>query len=101
VIPKITGAWALMWYNRDEDSFNILRNKERPLHFAWKKNKKVLYIASESWMLYAAFDKLDIDVYEDDKGDCVWQFLSDTHYRIPFPKNGAEFHKDTAWEKSS
>lgn len=100
IIPKITGAWALTWYNREEDSFNILRNKERPLHFAWKRNKKVMYYASEAWMLYAALDKFEVDLYEDDKGDSVWQFLSDTHYKFAFPKHGALFNKDNAWAKS-
>jgi predicted glutamine amidotransferase len=99
VIPKISGAWALTWYNREEDSFNILRNKERPLHFAWKENKKVMYYASDAWMLYAISDKFNINFYEDDRGGQVWQFLSDTHYKFAFPKNGATFNKDNAWEK--
>lgn len=94
VIPKISGAWALTWYNREEETFNILRNNERPLHFMWRKNKKVMIYASESWMLYAAIDKFNLDVWADKDGDSVFQFSTDTLYQYKFPNLIGKFSKD-------
>lgn len=76
VLPKISGAWALTWYNREEDTFNIIRNKERPLYFAWKKNGKVMYYASEPWMIYAAADKYGVDL----ENELCYSFPTDTLY---------------------
>jgi len=64
-INSIRGAWALTWYNSEEGSFNILRNPERPLYYAWKKSGKALYYASEPEFIYLATDKYDIELKED------------------------------------
>lgn len=76
VIPKLDGAWALTWYDKSDDTFHILRNDERPLCFAWKDNGKVLYYASEPWMIYAAADKYKIKL----ENDTVYWVSEDTHY---------------------
>lgn len=55
---KITnGAYALTWWNKDEKSLNFLRNSERPLHFCHSEDGKVLYWASEPWMLRVALER--------------------------------------------
>lgn len=77
VIPRIDGAWALTWYDAFDDTFHILRNKERPLCFAWKKNGQVLYYASEPWMIYAAAEKFGIAL----ENDLVYWFAENTHYQ--------------------
>lgn len=43
---SIRGAWALAWYDKKEDTINFLRNKHRPLWFAWDKDFKRLFFAS-------------------------------------------------------
>jgi len=48
---KLDGAAALIWWNLDEGVMNMLRNKERTLHFAYTKNRDAVFYASESWML--------------------------------------------------
>lgn len=49
----VDGAYAITWFDKNNKTFNIARNHERPMHFAVKNNK--LYYASEPWMLeYAA-----------------------------------------------
>lgn len=85
-INKIQGAWALTWYNFADDTFNILRNKERPLFFAWKKGGKVMYYASEPEFIYMATDKYNIDLEEDENGDSVFSFKTDTHYAFKLGK---------------
>ena len=54
------GAWALVWWDRERNSLNFLRNSRRPLWFAWDKDKKKLFWASEVWMLYVVERKLDL-----------------------------------------
>ncbi len=50
-IETVDGAYALVWYNKEDDTLNMLRNKERPLFYAFTKGKKQLVYASEPWMI--------------------------------------------------
>lgn len=81
-LPKMGGAWALVWWNKDDSTLNFLRNKERPLFLTFSKDQKQIFWASEHWMLSAALNKhgmaydpiemvpedLHISFYIDDKG---------------------------------
>jgi predicted glutamine amidotransferase len=51
VIPKIKGAYALVWYDKTTNTINFLKNSQRPLWTAMTKDKDVLFWASEYWML--------------------------------------------------
>lgn len=50
-IERTHGAYALMYLNSKENSINILRNKERPLHYAHSPKDKRWIWASEKGML--------------------------------------------------
>lgn len=50
-IKEVDGAYALVWYNKEEDTLNMLRNKERPLFYAYTEDRKKLFFASEPWMM--------------------------------------------------
>lgn len=50
-LPKLDGAYALVWYDAKEKSLNLARNSERPLHFAFSEDGKNLFFASEAWMI--------------------------------------------------
>lgn len=52
IIPEISGAWTLNWWDRRNNTINFLRNDERPLYFAWSQDKKTMFWASEPWMLH-------------------------------------------------
>jgi hypothetical protein len=54
------GAWALVWWDKQEKTINFLRNEQRPLYVTYSKDGKVMFWASESWMLYAALNKHNI-----------------------------------------
>lgn len=60
-IPKLSGAWCFTWYDSEEDTFNLIRNKERPMYFAWAKSGKTFYYASEAWIIETALDKVGIE----------------------------------------
>lgn len=81
-IPKIEGAWALTYYDHIEEELRIIRNKERPLFFAYEEGKKTLFWASEMWMIRIATSRYDIKLHEDK----CWGFLEDTLYRFPAPE---------------
>jgi hypothetical protein len=49
VLSEINGAFALVWYNRDDGKLYIARNNERPLWYV--ENNSETYIASEGEML--------------------------------------------------
>lgn len=48
VIPKIDGAFALLWYNMETEEFHAVRNSERPLHLITTDD--FYFLASEAWM---------------------------------------------------
>lgn len=83
-IAKLSGAWALTWFNSDTNSFNVVRNKERPLYFAHSACGKTLYYASEHWMIYQAAEKYRIKLKEDK----VWGFESNIHYEFTLNAKG-------------
>jgi predicted glutamine amidotransferase len=89
-IGKLSGgAWALTFYNRQNDTFNLLRNKERPLYFAWTKDKRTLFYASEPWMIEVATDEFGIDIPK------VELLNTDSHVVIPFGKWGVAYDEVT------
>ena len=44
-------AWALTWYNKEENTMNLLRNSKRPLAYCYANNRRNLLWASEPDML--------------------------------------------------
>ena len=59
-IKGLDGAWALVWYNKDEGTLNMLRNNERPLWVTVAKEGQ-LFWASEPWMLEVALQREQIE----------------------------------------
>lgn len=73
-IEKTKGAWALVWWDKDKQRLNFLRNKERPLHYMYSEDRKVIFWASEAWMLTAVINR------EGYKHGPIQEFKEDTHY---------------------
>jgi predicted glutamine amidotransferase len=59
---KLKGAFALTWYNKEEETINLLRNKERPLFYALTKDRHTLLWASEDWMIMLAARQASLDL---------------------------------------
>jgi glucosamine 6-phosphate synthetase-like amidotransferase/phosphosugar isomerase protein len=53
-IGKLKGAWSLVWWDAPENTIFFCRNKERPLFYAFTKDRKVIIWASEAWMIQLA-----------------------------------------------
>lgn len=62
-MKEINGAYSLVWYNREENTLNFLRNEERPMSFVFTKDKKQLFFASEFWMIQGVCwrEKIEIE----------------------------------------
>lgn len=82
VIPQLEGAWALSWYDHAAEELRFLRNKERPLFYAWEEDRKTIMWASEQWMLRIAASRAGIKLFEDK----VYDFTEDNLYTFPAPE---------------
>lgn len=50
-LPRIRGAFALVWYDTKKQTLNFARNEEREFHYAIGDDNKSIYWASEAMML--------------------------------------------------
>lgn len=79
-VKTMNGAFAFFWVDSQEDPniVNFVRNKERPMHMAFVKDKKVALFSSEAGMLYWIAERNDIDLEE----ESVLCLSTDTHYKF-------------------
>lgn len=61
-IPIINGAFALTWYDKEEETINFIRNSERTLFYAFSADKKSLLWASEKWMIIIAASQSGMEI---------------------------------------
>jgi predicted glutamine amidotransferase len=54
IIDTVTGGMALTWWDSKQQTYNIYRNSERTMHYAFDPLSKVLFYASEAWILRLA-----------------------------------------------
>jgi len=52
VVRELDGAYVLVWHDSRDQSVNIIRNTQRPLHLMPLKYHKTILMASEAEMLY-------------------------------------------------
>lgn len=63
-IKKTCGAFALTWYDSEQETMNFVRNSERPLFLAESEDKRTVFWASERWMLEVTLSKAGIKYRE-------------------------------------
>lgn len=68
VLPKLRGAFSLVWWDSRDNTLHFARNGERPMYLHYDTLKDVMYFASEYEILFAAASRnnvsLDKDVME-------------------------------------
>lgn len=74
------GAWALVYWNAQDETLNFLRNKERPLLGCFSEDNNTLFWASEAWMLSVALSRNNI------KHHPIFTFDEDVLHSIHLPK---------------
>lgn len=77
----VMGAWSLTWWDEIEENIHFLRNKERPLFYAFD-NKGLLWWASEAWMLSVAASRHNFQL------DAITQTVEDVHYTFSVDGKG-------------
>jgi len=60
VIATLEGAFTLVWHDARDDSMNIIRNSERPLHMALSNQQDTMYFMSEAGMLHLLDQRLHL-----------------------------------------
>ena len=53
-VPLLQGAWALVWFNKQDNTLNFLRNKERTFWMGFSEDHDKIFWASEWPMIQAA-----------------------------------------------
>lgn len=80
-VGKLTGAWALTFFDKTNNTMNLLRNKQRPLFYAYSDDGETLLWASEAEMLAWIVGRYNIQLLENRIFDCQ----PDMHYRWELP----------------
>jgi glucosamine 6-phosphate synthetase-like amidotransferase/phosphosugar isomerase protein len=80
IVKRITGGTALTWWDSKELSYNIYRNKERPMHYAYDATTKIFVYASEQWMLRLALSQAKLSFLVKD----IKELEEDSHLKIQF-----------------
>lgn len=85
LLATVPGAYALVWHDARDDSVNIARNSQRPLHMAYSKDDETIYFMSESEMLYSLARRSTINLREMfyPKPGILMKWLPDTRVNDP------------------
>jgi hypothetical protein len=76
------GAWALVWYDAMDNSLNFLRNKHRPMWYAFNEELDRIFWGSEHEIINAAVKTSGAHkFFKDEKGFSFWQMDADVHYK--------------------
>jgi glucosamine 6-phosphate synthetase-like amidotransferase/phosphosugar isomerase protein len=79
----ISGAWSIVYYDKKDNTLNFLRNKDRPMNYAYTKDFKRLFFASEYPIIEAAVALTSgYEMYaEKETGNVYFSTQENTHYR--------------------
>jgi len=61
-IKNTSGAWSLVYWDKDAKVLNLLKNDQRPMWYTFSNNKKTLLFASEPWILKVGADYAGLEV---------------------------------------
>jgi len=59
-VKMLEGSFALTWYDKSTKLFNVIRNKERELHYVITADKNTIFYASEGHMIHLLMHRIDI-----------------------------------------
>lgn len=81
VVEDLDGAFALVWYSDNEQTWYVCRNDERPLHYFMGKDagSDQMIISSEEGILYAALSRAG---YPSVTPDLIQEFKKGVLYSI-------------------
>lgn len=74
-IERMSGAWALTWYDKTTNTINFLKNNKRPLFYAYSKDRCTLLWASEVDMLKLVVGRSHKEILDDE-----WYLVPDNKH---------------------
>lgn len=84
-----SGAYSFVWWDENNpDVLNFARNKERPMHWLFSKDRKIMLFASEHGMLAWLAQRNEIDVE-----DKIYSTTTDQLYTVNFGGDTIEVSK--------
>lgn len=94
VWKEADGALALVWFDKVEKRLKLIRNSQRPLFVAYSDDDKVVFWASESWMILAAAYRNGVKLHDviEVKPNRLYTF--DFVREGPFLQRGRMFHTE-------
>ena len=93
VVPNVSGAWALTWYDKRLDTINFLRNRERDLYYGFTEDMTTLFWASEAAFLFAAAARNRIKLGK------VYNLVEDTWIAFAIPKTLTDKFEEPLWRQ--
>lgn len=88
VIENLDGAFTLVWHDARDDSINMIRNDERPMHLAAGQNNDTVFFMSEAEMLALLNKRIGLGVnhiYRPKPG-LMMRWMPDTAPTAPLTK---------------
>jgi hypothetical protein len=76
-----SGAWALVWFDKRDDTLNMIRNDKRPLHYTYSEDRNTIIWASETDMLRYVLNRKN----KVKEGHEFFSVTPDTHYKWHVP----------------
>lgn len=92
-VRNLIGAFALTWYDEQDNTINFVRNNQRPLFFAFSTDEQSLFWASESWMLVTSAKKAKVNL------KTIFEVKPLHHYKIEVPDKSANLVADRKFGK--
>lgn len=86
LVPKLRGAFALVWTDSNEQTLNFVRNDERPLALAFNHKRNTIYWASEKDMLHWLLNREGITTNKVDYDEIVVLPIGEV-WSFPMTKN--------------
>ena len=80
IIPKVEGAWSLVFWDKAKKELCFLRNDQRPMTYCLSEDKKTMFFASEGMMLHWILSRCGIKFTE------IKSTAVDHIYRLPMKK---------------
>lgn len=67
-LKKMSGAWALTYFDKRDKTFNMIRNSKRPLYYTYSSDRTTMIWASEYEMIEYVLNRRKKTMQKDDKG---------------------------------
>jgi hypothetical protein len=97
---SFTGAAALTYWDEGDKTLNLIRNDERPLYIAYDITGKILYWASEAWMISIATSRNGVKLQKGEDGyNLITQLEVDTLYTFDAKPTSCDLLTKTKLEK--